>query len=258
MTAARLDPVPAAQGMDICQEGPVVRVTLERPPGNHMSMDMCRTLTLLLNEPPDGTRLLHLRARGPAFCLGRDRRSGSEEDLRRDAATLVGLNKALGAGRLVTVAEVGGDAAGYGVGLAALSDLSFAAPAARFCFPEVEIGLAPTVVLSWLPALVGRAQAFRLTASGVSIDGRQAAGIGLVTAVSEDSESLSDLVASEIDMLLRHPFEAQLAIRSFMRETAGAPPAATDSMSVDHLVANSLRLGGATPGVEPISSASAD
>jgi enoyl-CoA hydratase/carnithine racemase len=243
--------MPAALGLDICQEGPVLRVTLRREPGNHMSMDMCRALTLLLEEPPDGARLLHLEAEGPAFCLGRDRRPGSEEELRRDAAALVGLNKALGAGRLVTVAEVAGDAAGYGVGLAALCDLSFAAPAARFCFPEVEIGLAPTVVLSWLPALVGRAQAFRLTASGVSIDGRQAAGIGLVTAVSETGGSLSGLVAAEIDMLLRHPFEAQLAIRSFMRETAGASPAAMDAMSVEHLVANSLRLGRAARGAAP-------
>ncbi|MHB8504760.1 MAG: enoyl-CoA hydratase/isomerase family protein, partial [Acidimicrobiales bacterium] len=164
-----------------------------------------------------------------------------------EAETLVALNRALREGRLLTVAEVGGDAAGYGVGLAALCDLSFAAPAARFWFPEVEAGLAPTVVLAWLPTVVPRSHAFRLTATGARIDGREAARLGLVTEVARSEADLPRLVASEIDALLRCPERAQGEIRSFLRDAEPADAASVDRMAVDRLVANSLwlrRVGG--------------
>ena len=38
----------------------------------------------------------------------------------------------------------------------------------RFYFPEVGIGLAPALVLAWLPRLIGERQAFWLTATGES------------------------------------------------------------------------------------------
>jgi methylglutaconyl-CoA hydratase len=232
----------SAPGLRLAQEGPVVTVTIDRGDGNRMSMAMCRALTELLTEPPAGARLVRLRAEGPAFCLGRDRGGGGEEVLRREAGTLVRLNGALGGGELITVAEVAGDAAGYGVGLAALCDLSFAAPSARFWFPEVEAGLAPTIVLSWLPSLVGRSQAFRLTATATRITGREAASLGLVTGVAASDDDLPGLVEREVAMLLRCPPDAQRGVRAFLRDSVRAGPAEVEKLSVDRLVHNSLRL----------------
>jgi methylglutaconyl-CoA hydratase len=234
--------LPVVNGLEIRQEGPIIRVIVRREPDNKMSMAMCSTLSDLLYAPPDDARIMHLRAEGPAFCLGRDRGSHGEDGLREEAQTLVRLNRALRNGKLITVAEVTGDAAGYGVGLAALSDLSFAAPSARFWFPEVETGLAPTVVLSWLPSIVGRSQAFRLAATGVRIDGRQAAKLGLVTDVAESRDDLPRLVAAEIGMLRQHSVQPQLEIRAFLQEAERVSPVAVDQLSVERLVANSLRL----------------
>jgi len=234
-------------GLDLSLKGQVLEATLERGEANLMSMDMCRALTDLLQAPPGGARIMHLRARGPVFCLGRERGSADEDGLRKEAETLVRLNRALSAGKLVTVAEVSGDAAGYGVGLAALSDLSFVSPDARFWFPEVETGLAPTVVLAWLPFLVGRSRAFRLVASGVKIAGREAARIGLFTAAAERAEDLPELVSNEIDMLLRHPPQPQWEIRSFLQETLANGSANRDRLSVERLVTSSLRLRSSTP-----------
>jgi len=62
--------------------------------------------------------------------------------------------------RLVTVTEVRGDAAGFGVGVLAACDVAVAEAGARFFFPEVGIGLAPAVVLAWLPRVVGEREAF--------------------------------------------------------------------------------------------------
>jgi methylglutaconyl-CoA hydratase len=229
-------------GVGIVTDGAVLHVTLERPPGNLISMELCRAIMDLLYAPPPGVRVMHLRARGASFCLGRDRRAKDAEGLRAEAEALVGLNEALSSGELVTVSEVAGDAAGYGVGLAALCDLCFAAPSARFWFPEVEAGLAPTVVLSWLPSLVGRSHAFRLAASGTQVDGRQAADLGLVTAVAAHIDDLPLLVESEIGALLRHDAAPQREIRAFLRDTVDAGSSTLERMSVERLVSASLRL----------------
>ncbi|HLI23702.1 MAG TPA: enoyl-CoA hydratase/isomerase family protein [Acidimicrobiales bacterium] len=232
----------AVEGLRLEVDGPVVVATIDRGDENLISMEMCGVLTDLLFEPPAGTRILHLRGAPPVFCLGRDRGATDEDSLRAEAETLVALNRALREGRLLTVAEVGGDAAGYGVGLAALCDVSFAAPGARFWFPEVEAGLAPTVVLAWLPTLMPRSHAFRLTATGARIDGREAARLGLVTAASASDDELPRLVAAEIQALLRCSEVAQGEIRSFLSDAPFADARSVDRMAVDRLVANSLRL----------------
>lgn len=246
--ATRSTKLPSVDGLDIVREDDVLRVTIDRGGDNLMSMAMCEALTGLLTHPPDGCHVLHLRASGPAFCLGRDR-GGADVDLLRDqATTLVALNRALGEGRVVTVAEVAGDAAGFGVGLAALCDVSVAAPSARFWFPEIEAALAPTVVLAWLPRAVGRAHAFRLTATGSKVDGTEAARLGLVTKVAAGDQTLTGEVDAEIDALLAHSLRAQLEIRAFLAETTGVDADTIDRMAVDRLVLASLRLAAASAG----------
>lgn len=236
--------LPSVDGLDLSLErdGRVLRATIERGDDNLMSMAMCRALTEVLHDPPPDCHVLHLRAAGPVFCLGRDR-GGRDVDVVRDqAVTLVTLNRALSEGRLVTVAEVAGDAAGFGVSLAALCDVSVAAPSARFWFPEIEAGLAPTVVLAWLPGLVGRTKAFQLTATGAKVDGAEAARLGLVSKVAEGAGTLAPETEAEIDALLAHPRRAHLEIRAFLAETAGADQPTVDRLAIDRLVLASLRL----------------
>jgi enoyl-CoA hydratase/carnithine racemase len=88
----------------------------------------------------------------------------------------------------VSVCEVQGDAAGFGVGLLAACDVAVAASSAEFWFPELEAGLAPTVVLSWLPRLLGPKQAFEMVASGRRVGAAEAKALGLVTEVVADGE----------------------------------------------------------------------
>lgn len=234
------------EGLQLALDGPVVVATLNRGESNLVSMDMCRALTGLLLDPPPGARVLHLRAAPPVFCLGRDRGGRDADALRLEAETLVELNGALRRGRLVTIAEVGGDAAGYGAGLAALCDMAFAAPSARFWFPEIEAGLAPTVVLSWLPTLVSHSQAFWLTATGARVDGRRAAELGLVTAVAPLDAELPGIVSAEIEVVLRRSERVQAEIRSFLSDAATmGDVASVEQMAVDRLVKGSLRLQGA-------------
>lgn len=117
-----------AEGLDVTVDGPVIRAVIDRGDANLLTTAMCEELTELLATPPPGAHVLRLAARGPSFCLGRERRGRSLEELRHEVTALVGLNRALRKSPLVTLAEVQGDAAGFGVGLATLCRVSVAAP----------------------------------------------------------------------------------------------------------------------------------
>src|SRR5690606_19782622 len=138
--------------------------------------------------PPVSAGVIVIKSNGTQFCAGRERTAASVDDLPREVDRLVAVNQALRSSPLVSIAAVHGDAAGFGVGLAALSDFAISSPDAVFSFPEVGIGLAPVLVLAWLPQLVGRREAFRLTATGARITAQQARELGLVTQVAASAD----------------------------------------------------------------------
>jgi methylglutaconyl-CoA hydratase len=229
-----------AEGLDVTVDGPVIRVVIDRGDDNLLTTAMCEDLTGLLAAPPPGTHVLRLAARGPSFCLGRERRAGSLEELRREVTALVELNRALRRSPLVTVAEVHGDAAGFGVGLAALCRVSVAAPSARLWFPEVEIGLAPTVVLAWLPRLVGQKRAFDLTATARRVDAAEAMGMGLLTAVAPSGRALEATVDGYVATLRRHQPAVHAQIAGFLEAGADLTQDQADDLAAEKLILASL------------------
>jgi methylglutaconyl-CoA hydratase len=228
------------EGLDVSVADGVVSAVLDRGEGNLLTIDMCRQLTGLLVDPPDGAHVFRLSARGPAFCLGRERAGQTPDELRAEVRTLIGLNRALRTSRLVSVAAVSGDAAGFGAGLAALSDIAIAAPDVRISFPEVTIDLAPTVVLSWLPRIVGRRQAFLLTATGDPIDAPRAVELGLLTALAPSADALPALVDSHIAALRTRSPRIHAEIRSFLTATADTPEEVANTLAEDRLILGSL------------------
>ena len=235
-----MPPADTVAGLAVDVADRVVTATIDRgDERNLLSMPACRALIALLTDPPDDAHLLRLRARGPVFCLGREREADAPGDLRGEAETLVGLNRALRHSRLVTVAEVGGDAAGFGVGLAALADVAIADPAARFWFPEVRIDLAPAVVLAWLPRVVGRQQAFWLTATGQAIDAERAAALGLLTAVAP-AEQVEAAVDAAVATLLDHSHRVHIGIKELLGTMDGMDAAAADAYATERLIIGSM------------------
>lgn len=219
----------------------VLTVVLDRPPGNLLSMRVVGELTAVLSDPPPGAHVLRLRAEGDAFCLGRDRGGASAEALRGESEALVGLHRALRATRLVTVAEVAGDAAGFGVGLLAFCDVAVAVRRARFSFPEVGIGLAPAVVLAWLPRVVGERQAFWLTATGQPVGAEDAVRLGLLTGVADDEAELARDVSGRVELLRTRSPRVHADIKALL--SAGRRIGEDDALelSLDRLVVAALR-----------------
>jgi enoyl-CoA hydratase/carnithine racemase len=224
-------------------EDGVVRVELDRPPENLFTVELCRELTALLTTPPEGAHVVRLSAVGETFCMGRERGGSGAGELRAEAQVLVEVMRAMRRTRLVTVAQVQGDAAGFGAGIVAASDVAVAVSGARFSFPEVGIGLAPAVVLAWLPRLVGRREAFWLTATGEPLAADRAKELGMLNGVVESVEQLRSDVDARVAALRARSPRVHSDIREMLRvfDSVGSEDAL--DASIDRLVVGSLRRG---------------
>jgi len=223
----------------------VVVAELDRGPENLFTLVDLRELTALLLDPPEGAHVLRVRSVGEAFCLGRERGGTSTAPgvVRGEAETLVAATRAFRSTRLVTVAEVQGDAAGFGAGVVAACDVAVAVAGARFYFPEVGIGLAPALVLAWLPRLVGERQAFWLTATGEKLPAARAVELGLLNAVVESPDDLAKDVDERVARLRSGNPRVHADIKDMLRAFAAVGDDPALDMSIDRLVVGSLRRG---------------
>ena len=228
-------------GLIVDHIGALIKVELCREPNNEFTREMCNTLATLLMKPPEGARVLLLRSAGDNFCTGRDGSAQGAAQIRSMAIALADVNVALVFSPLTVVVEVGGDAAGFGVGLAALGDVTVASSAANFRFPEVKAGLAPALVLTWLPYVVGRRQAYWLTVTGDSFDAREAHRLGLVNEVVSP-EALGDRVAELVEKIIGTPASVSAQIKSDLRSGNWLRLREDSYESADRLAVRSLVL----------------
>ncbi|WP_082133013.1 enoyl-CoA hydratase/isomerase family protein [Mycolicibacterium obuense] len=233
--------LPVAEGLSLTQDGDVLTALIDAPDGNLITMDMCDALAAVLRKPPAGAHILVLTAAGDHFCLGRERTAATPDDLPLEVARLMAVNEALAETTLVTVARVHGDAGGFGVGLAALCDVAVATRAARLYFPEVRIDLAPALVLAWLPAMIGRREAFWLTATGEAVSGENAVRIGLLNEVVDDVDLLDQAVSQRVESLRRAAPRVHTDIRRMLRSVESLTPTQAYELASDRLVLGSLR-----------------
>lgn len=230
----------STEGLTIVQNDGRLTARINRSGGNLITMAMCDQLTQLLLHPPEGAHVLILSAAGESFCLGRERTATTAHELPNEVRRLIAVNEALLKTPLVTVARVQGDVAGFGVGLAALCDVAVAVEDARWSFPEVQMALAPTLVLAWLPRLIGRRNAFWLTATGAVIDSAAALEMGLINEVVTDLAALDAAVEHRVDVLERHDPRVHAEIRGMLRASAGLTEEQAYELSADRLVVGSL------------------
>ena len=86
------------------------------------------------------------------------------------------------------VALVRGRALAGGCGLATGCDLVLAAESATFGYPEVQRSFVPAIVMALLKRVTGEKIAFDLAATGRILGATEAAAVGLVSRVYEDSD----------------------------------------------------------------------
>ncbi|HET6929590.1 MAG TPA: enoyl-CoA hydratase/isomerase family protein, partial [Candidatus Acidoferrum sp.] len=73
-------------------------------------------------SPAPRARVLRIRANGKVFCTGRERAAHDEQSARAEVARLIEFKRLVRTSSLISVAEVQGDAFGFGMGLAIVTD----------------------------------------------------------------------------------------------------------------------------------------
>ena len=178
-------------------EGGVLTATLNRPEKkNAIDTPMIDALlTLLERADLDGAvRVVALRGAGGDFCAGMDL---SELLASADKSVEANRQAALHFAEIFLrmrripkpiVAVVHGRALAGGCGLSTACDLVLATESAQFGYPEVQRGFVPAIVMTLLKRATGEKVAFDLAATGRILGAPEAAGLGLVSRVYEDSD----------------------------------------------------------------------
>ncbi|HEX4642689.1 MAG TPA: enoyl-CoA hydratase/isomerase family protein [Candidatus Acidoferrales bacterium] len=184
----------------------VVEVALDHPPANEIGMAMLEDLERLAAALPTleskACALIFHSNQKAGFSAGADLRQlyeGAQKMDARDAAKGVRaflerihavLNR-LDTSPLTTIAAVHGVCFGGGFELALACDLIIADKMARFCFPELRLGLIPG--FGGIPRLkrdIGNGVVRDLLLTGRSINATKGLSVGLVSQVAAEGEAL--------------------------------------------------------------------
>jgi methylglutaconyl-CoA hydratase len=175
----------------------ILTATLNRPEKkNAIDTPMIDALLEVLERADldAGVRVVALRGAGGDFSAGMDLNellasADRSVEENRDAALRFGeiflrmrrLPKPI-------VALVRGRALAGGCGLATACDLVLAAESATFGYPEVQRGFVPAIVMTLLRRTTSEKIAFDLAATGRLLGASEAAAVGLVSRVYEDTD----------------------------------------------------------------------
>jgi len=185
--------------------GGVLTFTLNNPDhGNEVTGKMFDTMLAELLEEASRpqARVLRIRARGKVFCTGRERAGRDAASIRRESARLIDFKHALRISPLISVAEVQGNAFGFGFGLAIVCDFVLVAENASLAFPEMRSGLAPAAIMAYLGEYTLPRFAFPLVLFGDAINPHRALQIGLISQVCPP-EQLSGEANALVERILR-------------------------------------------------------
>ena len=217
--------------IEIAADGPVVRVTLNRPEvRNAFNDDLIARMTAWAESVAAGgrARVAVLSGAGKVFCAGADltwmsKMVGySHDENVRDARAMARMFEALDVLPIPLIGRIHGAALGGGAGLAAVCDIVVAADDAVFAFTEVKLGIIPAVISPYAVAKIGRSAARDLFLTGARFSAERAREIGLVHAVADAAE-LDRVVAKYVNDLLTSGPEAVAAAKRLIADIASRP-----------------------------------
>src|ERR1700674_168446 len=181
-------------------EGPVARLTLQRPEHNLLNEQMLRELAdgIGLVAENGAVKLIVLDAGGKVFSAGVDigEYTGERAFSMLDAfhAACIAMVEA----PQPVLVVVDGAAIGGGAELVAYGDLVVATPRARFALPEITIGMFPPLASTMFPHIVGPKRALELILTGEAMTAERARELGLVNRLVPEAQlqtAVNELIA---------------------------------------------------------------
>lgn len=181
-------------------EGPVARLTLQRPEHNLLNEQMLRELAAGIGQVSENgaTKLIILDAAGKVFSAGVDigEYTGERAFSMLDAFHSACIAMVEAPQPVLVVVD--GAAIGGGAELVAYGDLVVATPRARFALPEITIGMFPPLASTMFPHIVGPKRALELVLTGEAISAERARDLGLVNRLVPEAQlqvAVNELVA---------------------------------------------------------------
>ena len=205
------------QGVRIERTAEVLTFTLDSPQrGNEVTGAMFDAMLVELRSesPTPRARVLRLRANGRVFCAGRERAGSDRESIRAEAVRLIEFLSLVRTLPLVSVAEVQGDAFGFGFGLAIVCDFVLVAETASLAFPEMRSGLPPSAIMAYLGEYALPRHVFPLALLGDGITPHRALQIGLISQVCS-REHLTGEANALVERVLRLDADAARGCKRF-------------------------------------------
>ncbi|MCV6587331.1 MAG: enoyl-CoA hydratase/isomerase family protein [Marinibacterium sp.] len=222
------------------QDANVGIITLNRPPQNRCNRQFAFELGEAVKAAAASTaRAVVIRSAGDHFCCGGDFREWPEFDTymkRRERWQLSnGALIALENLPVPTIAEVHGDAMGFGFELALHVDLVIAAESARFRFPEATIAVFPLAGgAQRIAERAGRAVAARLVMLTEVLPAPEALRLNIIAEVVAD-DALRARVDAVAESLSNGATRAHAATKMMLNAwSAGGVPAA-DVQMFEHI-----------------------
>jgi enoyl-CoA hydratase/carnithine racemase len=226
---------PETDRVTLAIEGGVADVALARP-RKHNALD--RAMFDALSDAVDelrearSVRAVVLRGEGPSFCSGLDfpsflaSGSGPDELLSGRDGEPANLAQRIAYGwrtlPVPVICAVHGACFGGGLQIALGADLRIGAHSARLSVMEIDYGLIPDMSLSQtLPQLVRDDRAREVLYTGRTVEGPEAAEIGLLTRLEDDPAAAARALAEQI--AARSP-DAIRAAKRLANEGFGAAP----------------------------------
>lgn len=177
----------------------IATITLNRPDKRNalhgpMVKEFIEVLKILAK---DDSRLLLIHGAGTHFCAGGDiewmkkMAQSSRDENEDDAQNLADLLFNLYHFPKPTIALVHGAAMGGGMGLLAACDIAIASRETQFAFPEVKMGLTPSIVSPYVIAAMGERQAHYYFLTGEKFSVEAAKHLGLIQQITAESELMS-------------------------------------------------------------------
>jgi enoyl-CoA hydratase/carnithine racemase len=232
------------------RQGPVVRITLNNPPANALSIAVMEALGDALDvvAGDEATRVVVLASTGKVFSAGHDlkemtaRRTDEDggraffEKTMRMAADIMLKIAAL---PQPVVAEIDGLATAAGCQLVASCDLAICTDTSTFCTPGVNIGLFCSTPMVAVTRAAHPKQAMEMLLTGETIDASTAKDFGLVNRIVPQ-QYLRQVVDKYAAVIASKSPQALRIGKAAFRAQAGLPLAEAYDVAIAAMADNML------------------
>jgi enoyl-CoA hydratase/carnithine racemase len=210
-------------------EDGILRLTLQNPPANALSIALMRMLLdeLQVAREDNAVRVIVIDAAGKLFSAGHDLKemTAHRADADRGRAFFektirlcAELMQAIVHHPVPVIAAVDGLATAAGCQLVASCDLAIATDSSAFCTPGVNIGLFCSTPMVALSRNVSRKQAMEMLLTGETIDAATAKEFGLVNRVVPQ-QYLNQIVRKYAQTIVsKSPLTLKIGKEAFYRQ----------------------------------------